>query len=119
MSGMKQIALDIGLSAGPTLASFCAGPNEAALRHLQLWAGSPTRSPVPTYLWGASGSGKTHLLKAVCEALHEQGAPGSRRAPAAIHAVSVRVSKKPRHTHSRPGSSPRHITNKSAPPISR
>ena len=26
---------------------------------------------------------------------------------------------KPRHTHSRPGSSPRHITNKSAPPISR
>ena len=74
MSGMKQIALDIGLSAGPTLASFCAGPNEAALRHLQLWAGSPTRSPVPTYLWGASGSGKTHLLKAVREALREQGA---------------------------------------------
>jgi DnaA family protein len=25
-------------------------------------------------LWGASGSGKTHLLKAVKEALHEQGA---------------------------------------------
>ena len=71
---MKQIALDIGLAAGPTLASFCAGPNDAALRHLQLWAGSPTRSPVPTYLWGASGSGKTHLLKAVREALREQGA---------------------------------------------
>jgi len=74
MPGMKQIALDIGLATGPTLASFCAGPNEAALRHLQLWAGSPTRSPVPTYLWGASGSGKTHLLKAVREALREQGA---------------------------------------------
>ena len=74
MSGMKQIALDIGLATGPTLASFCAGPNEAALRHLQVWAGSPTRSPVPTYLWGASGSGKTHLLKAVREALREQGA---------------------------------------------
>ena len=74
MPGMKQIALDIGLATGPTLASFCAGPNEAALRHLQLWAGSPTRSPVPTYLWGGSGSGKTHLLKAVREALREQGA---------------------------------------------
>ena len=74
MPGMKQIALDIGLATGPTLASFCAGPNEAALRHLQLWAGSPTRSPVPTYLWGNSGSGKTHLLKAVREALREQGA---------------------------------------------
>jgi DnaA family protein len=71
---MKQIALDIGLARGPTLASFCAGPNEAALKHLQLWTGSPTRSPVPTYFWGTSGSGKTHLLKAVAEALREQGA---------------------------------------------
>ncbi len=71
---MKQIALDIGLATGPTLASFFAGPNEAALRHLQLWAESPTRSPVPTYLWGASGSGRTHLLKSVREALREQGA---------------------------------------------
>ena len=71
---MKQIALDIGMAHGPTLGSFCAGPNEAALKHLQLWAGSPTRSPVPTYLWGPGGSGKTHLLKAVAESLREQGA---------------------------------------------
>ena len=71
---MKQIALDIGLARAPTLAAFCAGPNEAALRHLQLWAGSPTRSPVPTYLWGPSASGKTHLLRAVAESLREQGA---------------------------------------------
>ncbi len=71
---MKQIALDIGLSRGPSLQGFCAGPNEAALSHLKLWCGSPTRSPVPTYLWGASGSGKTHLLKAVGQALRDQGA---------------------------------------------
>jgi DnaA family protein len=71
---MKQIALDIGLATGPTLASYFAGTNEAALRHLQLWAGSPTRSPVPTYLWGASGSGRTHLLQAVQHSLREQGA---------------------------------------------
>jgi DnaA-homolog protein len=71
---MKQIALDIGLMRGPTLANFFAGPNEAALKHLQLWAGSPTRSPVPTYLWGSAASGKTHLLKAVAESLREQGA---------------------------------------------
>jgi DnaA-homolog protein len=71
---MKQIALDIGIAGPPSLANFFAGPNEAALKHLQLWAGSPTRSPVPTYLWGGSGSGKTHLLKAVAEALREQGA---------------------------------------------
>jgi DnaA family protein len=71
---MKQIALDIGIARGPSLANFFAGPNEAPLKHLQLWAGSPTRSPVPTYLWGAPASGKTHLLKAVAESLREQGA---------------------------------------------
>jgi DnaA family protein len=71
---MKQIALDIGLDTAPTLARFFAGPNEPALKHLQLWCGNPTRSPVPTYLWGASGSGKTHLLQAVRHALREQGA---------------------------------------------
>ena len=71
---MKQIALDIGLETAPTLASFFAGPNEPALGHLRLWAGSPTRSPVPTYLWGTAGSGKTHLLRAVQHALREQGA---------------------------------------------
>jgi DnaA family protein len=74
---MKQIALDIGLPTGPTLDSFFAGPNEAALRHLALWvseqSSAPARSPVPTYLWGMSGCGKTHLLKAAREALREQG----------------------------------------------
>lgn len=75
---MKQIALDIGLSPGPTLDSFVPGPNTAVRQHLELWVGehtrTATRSPVPTYLWGMDGSGKTHLLKAVREALREQGA---------------------------------------------
>ena len=75
---MKQIALDIGLSAGPTVANFCAGPNAAAVQHLELWLGDKShaqlRSPVPTYYWGPSGSGKTHLLKAAREGLREQGA---------------------------------------------
>jgi DnaA family protein len=74
---MKQLALDIGLATGPTLANFFAGPNEAALRHLQLWVGEKSavaRSPVPTYLWGPGGSGKSHLLKAARESLREQGA---------------------------------------------
>ena len=57
---MKQMALDIGLSAGPTLNNFWIGPNAAAHRHLQLWVGASTgaasvRSPVPTYLWGLPG----------------------------------------------------------------
>ncbi len=75
---MQQIALDIGLSAGPTVANFFAGPNEAAHKHLELWigakSGAQARSPVPTYFWGPEGSGKSHLLKAAREALREQGA---------------------------------------------
>ncbi|MEY4439157.1 MAG: DnaA regulatory inactivator Hda [Pseudomonadota bacterium] len=72
---MKQIALDIGLAPGPTLKNFFAGPNLAALQHLQLWAGNDKRSPVPTYVWGEGGSGKTHLLRAVQAVLREQGCP--------------------------------------------
>lgn len=75
---MKQIALDIGLHTGPSLDNFCAGPNLAALQHIALWVGGHTqtqfRSPVPTYLWGPTGSGKSHLLLAAREALREQGA---------------------------------------------
>ncbi|WP_353134147.1 DnaA regulatory inactivator Hda [Limnohabitans sp.] len=70
---MKQIALDIGLATGPTLHNFFAGPNLDALQHLQLWASNDKRSPVPTYMWGVSGSGKTHLLRAVQAALRDQG----------------------------------------------
>ena len=71
---MKQIALDIGLSDPPSFDNFFAGPNEAALAHLKLWTAHATRSPVPTYLWGAEGSGKSHLLAACGEALRDQGA---------------------------------------------
>lgn len=73
MTGMKQIALDIGLASTPSFANFFGGPNEAAVKHLELWAGNALRSPVPTYLWGQAASGKTHLLKAVAEVLHAQG----------------------------------------------
>ena len=71
---MKQLALDIGLAPLPTLASFLGGPNAAALQHLRMAVeGGSARSPVPTYLWGEAGTGKTHLLRAVREALREQG----------------------------------------------
>jgi DnaA family protein len=70
---MKQMALDIGLHTTPTLDSFFAGPNSAALQHLKLWATSQMPSPVPTYLWGESGSGKSHLLRAVQAELSNAG----------------------------------------------
>jgi DnaA family protein len=75
---MKQLVLDMGLSGGPSLGNFCVGPNEAALSHLKLWLGQPgtgvvVRSPVPIYLWGGGGCGKTHLLKAARAGLQAQG----------------------------------------------
>ena len=70
---MKQMALDIGLHTTPTLDSFFAGPNSAALQHLRLWTASQMPSPVPTYLWGESGSGKSHLLRAVQTELSNAG----------------------------------------------
>ena len=89
---MKQLALDIGLQTGPTLASFIPGPNVAALEHLKLWVGHGAEpalhSPVPTYLWGEEGTGKSHLLEAVRASLREQGAlvgwlhPGINEPPA-------------------------------------
>ena len=75
---MRQITLDMGLGRSASLDNFVAGPNVAVLSHLQLWvgharSGASLRSPVPTYLWGATGSGKTHLLQAVYAALQAQG----------------------------------------------
>lgn len=72
---MKQMALDIGLHTTPTLDSFFAGPNSAALQHLRLWTTSQMPSPVPTYLWGESGSGKSHLLRAAQTELSSSGVP--------------------------------------------
>jgi DnaA family protein len=70
---MQQLALDIGLTPVPNLANFVAGGNEPALDHLRLWTENPMRSPVPTFLWGESGCGKTYLLAAVRERLREHG----------------------------------------------
>lgn len=71
---MQQIALDIGLAPTASLENFLTGPNNAVIEHLKLWTSNALRSPVPTYLWGEAASGKSHLLKAVREALREQGA---------------------------------------------
>ena len=70
---MKQMALDIGLNASPSLQSFFPGPNKEAFEHVRLWVSHDPRSPVPTYLWGESGSGKTHLLRAVALWLQQNG----------------------------------------------
>lgn len=67
---MKQLLLDIQPAAAPTLDNFVAGRNREALHSLgQAACGSGDARFI--YLWGPTGSGKTHLLEA-CAGLARQ-----------------------------------------------
>ncbi len=57
---MRQLALGVRLRAAAVFASFSPGLNREVLAALR----GPGREPV--WLWGSRGSGKTHLLQAVC-----------------------------------------------------
>ncbi|HNU11136.1 MAG TPA: DnaA regulatory inactivator Hda [Rubrivivax sp.] len=66
---MQQIPLAIGTPPLPTFDTYLPGPNAAAVEHLrELVPPAP-----PVYLWGAQGSGKTHLLRALAYRLQQQG----------------------------------------------
>jgi DnaA family protein len=62
---VRQLALGVKLRADAVFASFWPGPNSEIVATLR------APSTVPLWLWGASGSGKTHLLQAVCAAAGE------------------------------------------------
>ena len=69
MRAMRQIPLAIGRAPVKTFASFVPGVNAAALAQLStLRPASP-----PVYLWGAQGSGKSHLLHALAHARQQAG----------------------------------------------
>ncbi len=59
---MKQLALGVKLRDDAVFANFSAGANTEAVAALQ------DRGVRLIWLWGAAGSGKTHLLQAVCAA---------------------------------------------------
>jgi DnaA family protein len=61
---LKQIALGLSLPGPVTFEDFWAGPNRETLHHVERFARGGAM-PV-LYLWGPGGSGKTHLLHAVC-----------------------------------------------------
>lgn len=60
---MKQLLLDIKPASAPTLDNFIAGRNAEALASLTAVANHTAQSNF-IYLWGETGSGKSHLLKA-------------------------------------------------------
>ncbi|MCA3131333.1 MAG: DnaA regulatory inactivator Hda [Betaproteobacteria bacterium] len=59
---MKQLALDIAPPPAPAFDNFFPGRNAEALESLRALAAG-TGEPV-IYLWGVSGSGRSHLLRA-------------------------------------------------------
>ena len=62
---MRQLALGVRLRADAVFESFWPGQNGEIVAALQTPGGAPV------WLWGAHGTGKTHLLQAVCAAAEE------------------------------------------------
>ena len=59
---MKQLALGVRLRAGAVFESFAVGQNSELITALR------SDAATPLWLWGAHGTGKTHLLQAACAA---------------------------------------------------
>ena len=75
---MKQGTLDLGWMPKPSLSNFYAGPNQDVVKTLSDWllTIAPHLQPLPFYMWGDRGSGKTHLLKAALNSTTLLGKPG-------------------------------------------
>ena len=63
---MRQIPLDLGPAVMQGLDDFLVGRNKELLAWLHRWP--HVEGPLsPAYIWGPSGAGKTHLLRAMIE----------------------------------------------------
>nr|VFK25554.1 MAG: regulatory inactivation of DnaA Hda protein [Candidatus Kentron sp. MB]VFK31722.1 MAG: regulatory inactivation of DnaA Hda protein [Candidatus Kentron sp. MB]VFK75629.1 MAG: regulatory inactivation of DnaA Hda protein [Candidatus Kentron sp. MB] len=61
-SGPRQIPLPLDLRTGPSLTNFFAGPNREAQEAVHRIAAGIGERVI--YLWGETGTGKSHLLEA-------------------------------------------------------
>lgn len=71
---MKQLLLDIQPLAPASLDNFIAGSNEEALHSLKMAIDGANEARF-IYLWGAPGSGKSHLLQACHDLALERDLP--------------------------------------------
>jgi len=69
---MKQLVLDIALPPAPTLDNFVPGRNAELVVALYALANGASNERF-IYLWGADGSGRSHLLRAVAAAARRNG----------------------------------------------
>ena len=64
---MKQLPLGISGRAEPQFSNYVPGPNAEALAAVRALAEGTCRESI-VYLWGETGSGRTHLLQAAARA---------------------------------------------------
>jgi len=69
---VKQLAFDLARTARPTLDNFVVGHNAELVQHLRELGGSLEHER-SIYIWGARGSGRTHLLQATLASLEQRG----------------------------------------------
>ena len=62
---MRQLLLDLTQAPAPTFSNFVPGRSAEALLAARSAVAGTLQVPV-LYLWGEPGSGKTHLLRALC-----------------------------------------------------
>lgn len=70
---MQQLPLGVRWRDNSVFASFVRGPNELAVRQLEMLAG---HGPA-IWIWGPPACGKTHLLQAACARIGELGRPAA------------------------------------------
>ncbi len=70
---MKQLVLDFASIPPPTLHNFVAGRNGELLQNLQRFA-MTQGGERSVYVWGAPGSGRSHLLRGAVDAACAMGA---------------------------------------------
>jgi len=90
-ASMKQLLLDWGGGQSQTLPTFVVGHNEEliALLHLLLARGAATLSERFVYLWGESGVGKSHLLRALSHDAQARYIPADTHPDAFLFAPEV------------------------------
>lgn len=74
---MKQLVLSLASAVSARFENFAAGRNAEAVGTLRALAGESARC-VQVYLWGAPGSGRSHLLGACEAAARDAGRPSLR-----------------------------------------
>jgi DnaA family protein len=86
---MTQLLLDLELPVAPTFDNFIVGRNAEALNALRRLAAAPAADPSSRclYLWGESGSGRSHLAQAIAGALGTGVIGGAQATPDLLRAT--------------------------------